>query len=152
MGTLTFDFEFVENSLLHGEFLTEVYRSCTDVTINKVNNHHKNKSGAIFLSVAVPEDVATVLKLRFGQCIVIRPPKEDDQEYVKALMKQKYRALEEEYRYKYEYDRMKISDPYIYDYIDILGPEKKTKEEKMIKDEYYEEMKKIAKFKLRDLF
>ncbi len=150
MGTLTFDFEFIENSLLHGEFLTEVYRSCTDAKINKVNNHYKTKSGAIFLSVAVPGDFATILKLRFGQCIVIRPPEDDEDEY-KSYMKSKYRALEEKYEYEYKYE--KIRDTILlHDYIDILGPDKKPKEEKMVSDEFYEKMKKTAKFKFGDLF
>jgi len=74
MEKMTFDFAFIENSLLHGEFLCEVHRTSPDTKIEKVTNKHEFRSNTIFLSVTVPDELATVLKLRFGHCIVRRPP------------------------------------------------------------------------------
>jgi hypothetical protein len=146
MGTLTFDFAFIENSLMHGEFLTEVHRSCNDAKIVKVNHHYKSKTNTVFLSVSVPEDIATVLKLRFGQCIVVRPPPRDDEDdYMKSAMKAKYmKILDDEYRF----ERAKIRESYVFqDYISTLalGTAKAAEDKKMISDECYEEMKKMAK-------
>jgi hypothetical protein len=74
MDKMTFDFAFIEHSLLHGEFLCEVYQSCPGIKIEDVKKQHEWKANTVFLSVSVPEDIATILKLRFGHCIVMRPP------------------------------------------------------------------------------
>src|SRR5690349_6988098 len=122
MGSLTFDFSFIENSLLHGEFLTEVYHSCgTDTKIEKVNNHYGYKANMVFLSVSVPEDIATVLKLRFGHCMLTRPVKEEAKEEVDSvLQKLKSRYKIKDYLKDMEEVKFakKIYDPYYYDYYD----------------------------------
>ena len=146
MGTLIFDFGFIENSLLHGEFLTEVHQSCPGINIEKVTNLHGYKANKIFLSVAVPEDIATVLKLRFGHCIVERPVRNYEKEISEMdMIMQKTRFMKELERQEKESLSKYIID---YDYIDIL---KKKEDTSMIKKEFYEEMKKLAKFKIGDI-
>lgn len=119
MGTLTFDFAFIENSLLHGEFLTEVHRSCVDAKIEKVSQHHAYKAGTVFLSVSVPEDIATVLKLRFGQYIVFRQVKEE-KDYESSIKK---------YLKEYVFNHSWKKDLVFNDYFNIIKDEKAVEKE-----------------------
>jgi hypothetical protein len=145
MGTLTFDFAFIENSLLHGEFLTEVHRSCVDAKIEKVSQHHAYKAGTVFLSVSVPEDIATVLKLRFGQCIVVRQVKEEkEDEYNIRKLKDRYSI--KKYLKEYDLDLNWKKDLVFYDYIDIIKDKKEVeKENAMMKQAYLDELMKVEK-------
>lgn len=132
MDKMTFDFAFIEHSLLHGEFLCEVHQSCPGIKIEKVNGSHQYRANTVFLSVTVPEDIATVLKLRFGHCIVMRPPPKKayddfDDILTKSFKETSYKSLRD-YITKYELEKAKL------DYEKkIFMPKKRPMDE----DKYY---------------
>ena len=70
------DYEFDLKSLVYGKFLQECYESYPDVKITTVTSSYptilKETSNQV-VSVDVPEEVAVVLKLRFGDHLRIRP-------------------------------------------------------------------------------
>jgi hypothetical protein len=86
---IQYDFEFDVKSLDYGKFLQEVHESCPGIEIKDVSSCYLRKSGFSYVSVEVPENIATVLKLRFGQYIKQRPMpvEEDDFEKIKEIIK-----------------------------------------------------------------
>lgn len=64
---ISLDFEFEPMSLMYGRFLIEVFETCPDTVIKNVNSLHPYTGGETkFVHVAVPEELAVVLKLKFG--------------------------------------------------------------------------------------
>jgi hypothetical protein len=67
------DFKFHKYSLIYGKFLQEVHESYVDVKIEDANRYYRFKDRfSTFVRVAVPEEVAVVLKLRFGAHLCTR--------------------------------------------------------------------------------
>jgi len=73
---ITQDFEFTRNSLLYGQFLVECHESYPDVVITDTVRWHAYNTNTLYVTVDVPEDLAVVLKLRFGNQFRIRVGKE----------------------------------------------------------------------------
>jgi hypothetical protein len=88
METMSMDFAFVKNSLLHGRFLVECREFNPDIEITEVTRFYLSimAAGSAVLNVCAPDELAVVLKLRFGQCMKHRPllkPPIKDMDYKK---------------------------------------------------------------------
>lgn len=122
---ITYDFKFEDFSKRLGEFYVECADSHPDGKIERVTYHYPYEKGKIFLSFKCPENVAVVLKLRFGDCITIRPPKKDPEPDSKDssfsnLIKMKYiksRNYYEDYEKLKYISELKITQQ---DYMDYL--------------------------------
>lgn len=134
------DFEFNKFSLIYGQFLQEVHESYPDVKITDVARHYTYKDQyTIFIHVAVPEEIAVILKLRFGACLRNRPPPKPEPEYKDEEIKEEY---EKSIWERESYFKKRI---YIRDYLDIL----KTKEAEKLYSEVkmeslYHDLKSIS--------
>ena len=84
METMTMDFEFTRNSLQHGQFLVECHETCPGIEVKDVTSHYLMTAlgiGKTVYSVDAPEELAVVLKLRFGQSIRQRPAPKPSKDY-----------------------------------------------------------------------
>lgn len=106
---IEYDFKFVDFSKLLGEFYVECAESYPEGVITKVTHHYPYTKDAIYLNFSCPEHVAVVLKLRFGHCITVRPPKpeiskdaSDKYTFIKYIKNRNNIKIDNEYYFDYE--------------------------------------------------
>lgn len=79
------DFGFNKTSLKYGQFLQEVHETCPGTLFTDVSHFYPwIKEKSFYVHVAVPERLAVILKLRFGDHLCVRPPPKEpdpDEEY-----------------------------------------------------------------------
>lgn len=100
MEAIEIDFDFDVHSYKYGRFLTVCYESYPEVLVKDVTLRHVLfNSGTKIVSVNVPEDLATILKLQFGDHIRIRPEVDPIDEMKKQLMKEELETKQQEIYY-----------------------------------------------------
>lgn len=100
MEKISMDFAFKKNSIQHGQFLVECHETCPDIEVKEVTLFYPaaSLSGNIVVNVDAPDDLAVVLKLRFGQYIKERPPtiKNDHQFGMSEISKKLYTSYKKD--------------------------------------------------------
>ncbi len=69
---ITQEYEFAKNSLNYGQFLIECYEGCSEIKIEDAPYNHR-RPGMHHVIITVPDQLAVVLKLRFGAFLRVRP-------------------------------------------------------------------------------
>ena len=123
METMTMDFEFTRNSLQHGQFLVECHETCPGIEVKDVTSHYLAFTlsiGKAVYSVDAPNELAVVLKLRFGQCLRERPAPKPSKDYyydIQSISRQLNRVNKKvnnikiyDYESSYWYDKEEAKD------------------------------------------
>jgi len=87
--TIGFDFEFEDLSLRMAEFITDALTSYPEGKIEDVSNHYRPTADVRYLHFSASEEVATLLKLKYGNHIRKRPAREPDYDELNNI-KRKY--------------------------------------------------------------
>jgi hypothetical protein len=87
METVEQDFRFEIVSRIYGEFLCEVH---PDAVLVDVTQYYFGTPGDVVISATTTEDVAMLLKLKYGAHLVKRPVRHSSGPYTMKVLKSRY--------------------------------------------------------------
>ena len=119
MATISLDFKFNPLSAEYGRFLVDVHSLDSAVILADVTWHYAmNLSGNKVTSVTISEDMAMLLKLKFGANLVVRPEPLPDMRIIKN--RNYYKSIPEKHIY-YDFEQSfhptKIKDDLVNSFI-----------------------------------
>jgi len=106
MASIEQDFKFAPLSAAYGQFLVEVHSMDSHALLVNVTHHYGlTVVGSVVISVTTTEDIAMLLKLRFGTELVKRPePKPEPELKMKILKNRNYGSSSNNKKYYYDYE------------------------------------------------